>query len=63
MNLSMRKRNRTYTDYSNYTGVLVIYLVSIAVAATVIFPSEEYWYFGILKSILWPFYGLTKFLS
>jgi hypothetical protein len=58
----MKSENRHYEDHSNYSGLLVIYLVTAAVAATAIFPGEEYWYFGILKSLLWPFYIMTKFL-
>lgn len=60
MNLSMRKRDENYIDNSNYLGVLVIYLVTSAVAATLIFPGEEYWYFGVIKSLLWPLYCITK---
>ena len=61
-NLSMESDNRNYGDYSYYTGLLVIYLLTAAVAATVILPGEEYWYFGILKSLIWPLYMMTKFL-
>lgn len=57
----MRKREENYVDNSNYFGVFVIYLVSSAVAAILIFPGEEYWYFGVIKSLFWPLYCITKF--
>lgn len=60
INLSMKSENRQREDYSNYTGLFVIYLITAAVAATTILPEEEYWYFGLLKSLIWPFYLLTK---
>jgi hypothetical protein len=47
---------------SNYSGLFVIYLVSIVVAFTVIIPNEEVWYFGILKASLWPLYAITKII-
>ena len=62
MNTFMKPRNKYYDDYSNYSGLVVIYLVSAAVAATMIFPGEEHWYIGIVKAILWPLYMLTKIL-
>lgn len=67
INLSMREketeRNFTNISNSNYTGVFVIYLVSAGVAATVILPGEEFWYFGIIKSLIWPLYSLARILS
>jgi hypothetical protein len=58
-----KDKNFSNISNSNYTGVFVIYLVSAAVAATIIFPGEEYWYFGIIKSLLWPLYGTAKMIS
>lgn len=62
MNVFMKPRNKYYETYSNYSGLVVIYAISAIVAATVIYPSEEHWYFVAIKAILWPLYLLTKIL-
>lgn len=41
-------------------GLFVIYLVLCLVAATVILPYEENVIAGIIKSLVWPFYLITK---
>ncbi len=58
-----RDRNFSSVGNSSYIGIFVIYLVSAAVAATVILPGEEYWYFGVIKSLVWPLYSLAKLIS
>jgi hypothetical protein len=67
INLSMKpkEKDRNFSNIGNssYIGIFVIYLVSAAVAATVILPGEEYWYFGVIKSMVWPFYSIAKMLS
>ncbi len=62
LNLFLKSKNSVSEDYSNYTGLIVIYLLTAAIAATVIVPNEDYWYFGIAKSLVWPLYLMTKFL-
>jgi hypothetical protein len=58
----MKPKNKYYGDYSNYSGVVVIYLVSAAVAATMIFPGEEHWYICAVKALIWPLYLISKVL-
>jgi hypothetical protein len=41
-------------------GLFVIYLISSLIAATVILPNEENVIAGIIKSLVWPFYLITK---
>ncbi len=45
------------------TGLFVLYLVTVAVAATVIIPNEEKIILGVLKSFIWPLYLITKVLK
>lgn len=58
----MKPRNKYYDDYSNYGGLIIIYLVSVAVATTIIFPGEEHWYVAVIKAIVWPLYLTSKIL-
>jgi hypothetical protein len=63
--MKSKERDRSFSNVGNssYVGLFVIYLVSAAVAATVILPGEEHWYFGVIKSCLWPLYVLAKLIS
>ena len=61
-NLFMKSANNYHKTYSNYTGLILIYLVSVFVALTTIIPGEEHWYLGIFKASIWPLYVMTKIL-
>jgi hypothetical protein len=50
-------------EYSTYTGLAAIYIVTIGIAATVIIPVEENLIVAVFKSTIWPLYSLTKILS
>ncbi len=56
----MSKENKEIRNNSNYSGLFVIYLVTVAVAFTVIIPNEDVWYLGIIKATIWPLYAITK---
>ena len=56
----MIEHQKKVRDYSTYTGIIVIYLVSALVAFTVIIPDEEIWYWGIVKALIWPLYTIAK---
>ena len=60
-----QKKDRNFSNVhnSNYIGISVIYLVSAAIAATLILPEDEYWYLGVIKSLLWPLYRRAKLIS
>jgi hypothetical protein len=58
----MKPSNNYYKSYSNYSGLVVIYLVSVLVALTTIIPGEEHWYLGMFKASIWPLYVMTKVL-
>lgn len=62
LNAFMKPKNKYYGAYSNYSGVVTIYLVTVAIAATMIIPGEEHWYFGLAKALIWPLYSIAKFL-
>lgn len=42
------------------SALFTIYFVTVVVAATAIIPGEEKLISGLLKSLLWPFYLVTK---
>lgn len=63
MQTFMKPKNNYYEDYSNYSGLIVIYLLSIAIAATLTVPGEDHWYIGIFKAIIWPLYLISKILT
>jgi len=44
-----KESNFSNVHNSSYLGIFVIYLVSAAIAATLILPEEEYWYLGVLN--------------
>ena len=54
---------KTNSDYSILTGIVVLYIVTVAVAATVILPNEENIVAGLIKSIIWPLYSITRILG
>lgn len=63
MSIFVKHKNNYYKDYTNYSGLLTIYLLTCCVAATVIIPDQEYWYYGVLKALVWPLYTLTKVIG
>lgn len=54
--------SKTKSEYKSgvTTGLLTIYFLTVVVAATAIIPGEEKIILGIIKSLLWPFYLVTK---
>lgn len=54
--------SKTKSEYKSgvTTGLLTIYFLTVVVAATAIIPGEEKTILGIIKSLLWPFYLITK---
>ena len=58
----MKQQDKISKDSSAYNGIAVIYLVTIVLAFVIIIPTEEVWYFGVLKAFVWPFYMVTKII-
>lgn len=56
----MPQEYKKRSDNSNYSGLIIVYMVSIAIAFVLIFPTEDIWYFGLLKATIWPLYLVTK---
>ncbi len=56
----MENHYKNRSDNSNYSGLLIVYAVSIGIAFSLIFPTEEVWYNGLLKATIWPLYLITK---
>ena len=63
MSSIFNSREKANTDYSILTGIVVLYIVTVAVAATVILPNEENIFAGLIKSMIWPLYGITRILG
>ena len=62
INVFSKSKHKTQTTYSNYTGVIVLYIISAILAATLILPNEENLIAGSIKAIVWPLYLTSKVL-
>jgi hypothetical protein len=56
----MFNQNKEIKINSNYSGLFIIYLVTVAVAFIVIIKNKDVWYFGIMKATVWSLCALTK---
>ena len=56
----MESESGIYKDNSLLKAFFVIYIIVVVIAFTLIIPNEDHWYFGMLKSFIWPLYAVSK---
>ena len=56
----MESGNEIYKDNSLLKAFVAIYIIVAVIAFTLIIPNEDHWYFGMLKSFIWPLYAVSK---